>query len=187
MKTKRADLNLMGMVDRFMDHTREEDPTLARSLASLDTEGRRNLGGILGRFNHSRTGSLDSRERLLARRVLGRLRKPTTGQLTTVNKILDYLDLNSSALLEPDEIELCIKILEKFSKVESQNDSLSDSELKMLYAVLRYLDKNNNHVLDADERLRLNKALDNLSAFMKMQRIENPYLQEVLAQDNRAI
>lgn len=182
MQTKRAELELLKIVDNFIEQTREEDPMLAKAIEDLDNMGRRNLGGILGRFDQAGNGILDARERLLARRILGRLRKPTSEMLSIVNKILDYLDLNSDALLDPSEAELCVRIMEKFSSVESRNETLSDLELRMLYAVLRYLDKNNNHVLDVEERLRLDKALDNLTGFMQMQKIENPYLQEVLDQ-----
>ena len=186
MNTKRSELNLIPLVDDFFNHSREEDPKLVKSFNHLDIEGKKNLGGILGRFDRNGSGSLDSRERLMARRILGRLHKPTNSSLAIVNKILDYLDLNSNSLLEPEEIELGIEIMEKFSKVDSHNETLSELELSMLYAVLRHLDQNNNHVLDPEERERLHKALDNLGSFMKTQKIENPFLKEVLIEAGRA-
>ncbi len=186
MNTKRSELNLIPMVDDFLAITGEEDPRLFKALNNLDIEGKRNLGGIVGRFDRNGSKTLDSKERLMARRILGRLHKPTSNALAIVNKILDYLDLNENSLLEPEELELGIEILEKFSKVDSQNETLSELELGMLYAVLRYLDRNDNHVLDPEERHQLHKALDNVNSFLKTQKLENPYLQEVLNEAGRA-
>ncbi len=186
MNKKRSELNLIPLVDDFFNHTGEEDPRLVKSFIHLDIEGQKSLGGILGRFDRNGSGNLDSRERLMARRILGRLHKPTNNSLVIVNKILDYLDLNSNSSMDPEEIELGIEILEKFSKVDSQNETLSELELRMLYAVLRYLDQNDNHVLDPEEREQLHKALDNLGSFMKTQKIENPLLRDVLNDAGRS-
>lgn len=169
------------LVPAFLAETDEEHGKLARELRALDHEGQRNLAGVLGRFDHRGRGALDARERLLARRVLGRLRRPSTPTLALLNRVLDYLDLNANAVLDEAELELCVEVLEVFSQADSKDDRLSDRELKMLYAVLRHLDANDNGRLDADERRRLSEALRHPLDFLDEEKRTNPRLREVLA------
>lgn len=177
----RADLLLDTLVEAFLRHTDEEDPRLARELRKLDAEGRHNLGGVLGRFDERRTAELDATERLLARRVLLRLRRRTTGSLVLANKILDYLDLNADSLLSAKEVALCVDIFERFSGMESTNDTLSERELGMIYAILRDLDRDHDHALNPSERAALRRALDDPAKFLARQREENAALREILA------
>ena len=180
MKQNHADLKMDSLVDDFLSHAAEEDPGLAKKLGRLDDEGRRNLAGVLGRFDTRRKGALDARERLFAARILGRLRRPRKRTLALVNKILDYLDFNRSSILEEDELDLSIEILEVFARADSDNDTLSALELEMLYAVLRHLDRNNDQMLDSMERRRLREALDDPRAFLEVQKVENPRLRALL-------
>ena len=90
---------------------------------------------VLGRFDQKGRGELDPSQRLLARRVLTRLRRPDRRILALANRVLDYLDLNRNALLEENELELTIEIMELFSRVETQNDTLSERELEVLALV----------------------------------------------------
>ena len=168
------------LVETFLVETDEEHARLSRELRALDEEGRRNLGGVLGRFDQKGRGILDPRERLLARRVLGRLRRPSTPTLALLNRVLDYLDLNANAILEDGEVELCVEILEVFSRADTDDGRLSDRELRMLYAVLRHLDANHNGRLDADERKRLRECLRHPADFLDEQRRTNPRLKELL-------
>ncbi len=176
----RADLLLAPLVDSFLGHTDEEDPRLSRELRRLDSEGRTNLGGILGRFDERRSGDLDARGRLLARRVLGRLKRPATEALVLTNKILDYLDLNADSFLTEKEVGLCVEIFEMFSSLEAPHDSLSVKELRALYAVLRHLDADHDHALSHAERRRLRAALEEPARFLEAQKRENPLLRKLL-------
>jgi hypothetical protein len=168
-------------VESFLGHTDDEDPVLARELRQLDAEGIVSLGGVLGRFDERRSADLDALERLLARRVLGRLRRPTAQCLVLTNKILDYLDLNQSTLLEEKEIRLCVEIFEAFARAESKDGKLSERALRMVYAVLRHLDADDDHALNGSERRKLFDALAEPAKFLERQRRENPLLQELLA------
>lgn len=176
MSESRNELPIDALVDNFLIATEEEDPSLHADLVALDDDGRRNLAGVLGRFDRSGKARLDATGRLLAARILTRLKTPTTEALATANKILDYIDLDANAQLDESEMELCVEILELFSSAESDNNTLSERELGMLYAVLRHLDDNDNHKLDAGERRELRKGLDEPEVFMAEQKRTNPLL-----------
>lgn len=171
---ERKSLPLDSLVDEFLTETRQESPTLAKYLDQLDGHGRVELGGVLGRFDLHRRGKLDAQERLMARRVLGRLHRPASSGLALTNRVLDYLDLNHNALLEPDEVSFCVEIFEMFAHADSDNDTLSEFELELLYAVLRHVDRSDNHVLDPNEKMELHEALSNPRAFLQRQRSQNP-------------
>ena len=177
---ERASLPIDSLVNDFLAQTREESPALAKYLDDLDLVGKNELGGVLGRFDFHKRGSLDPHERLMARRILGRLHRPSKDSLTLTNQILDYLDLNHNAVLEEDEVSFTIEILEMFATADSDNDTLSEIELGMLYAVLRHLDKTDNHVLDAAERQQLHDALKAPRAFLERQKVVNPLLVKLL-------
>ncbi len=168
---------MSSLTTEFMEHCHEEDPRVAKYLSELDEEGERNLHGILGRFARKRD-ALHANERMWAYRILSRIRKPNTEALVLTNKILDYLDLNANATLEDDEMELVVEILEIFAHAESDNTTLSFRELQMLYAVLRHLDGDDSHALEADERAELRKALDAPAEFLARQWDENPLFAE---------
>jgi hypothetical protein len=163
------------LVTSFLEQAEEEDERLSSKLSKLDDEGRTNLAGVLGRFNAKGHKTLGTEERMLAYRVLTRLKYADTQSLVITNRILDYLDLNANAVLEADEMDICLKILEAFAKAESDNETLSRRELKMLYAALRYLDDNNSHVLDGDARYKLLDALDDPRRFIERQAQDNPH------------
>ncbi len=155
----RRDLALKPLVDRFLEHTREEDPRLHKLLSHLDTEGIHNLAGVLGRFDRDDVGELDAERRLHARRVLLRLRRPTTHALALLNRVLDYVDLNGNALLEQPELHLFLELARAFESAQSPNDTLSAHELGLLYAFLRASDHDHDGRLSADERHRLHENL----------------------------
>ncbi len=157
---QRDQLPLARLVDTFFAATREEDPKLLRYLDDLDEHGRNELAGVLGRFDRKGRGELDAQQRLLARRIVGRLHRPTHHSLTLTNRVLDYLDLDTNALIDDAELELCVEILELFAHAESDNNTLSEHELELLHQVLRDVDTNNNGVLDPNERARLRRWLE---------------------------
>ncbi|MBW2277397.1 MAG: hypothetical protein JRF63_07885 [Deltaproteobacteria bacterium] len=173
-------LPMASLVDSFLAETAVEDPPLHGYLEKLDDEGRRLLAGVLGRFDQKGHGALDPSQRLLARRVLSRLRRPDREILALANRVLDYLDLNRNALLEESELELTIEIMELFSHIETDNDTLSGRELEMLYVVLRHVDTNDNGVIDAHEKTHLRQGLDDPVAFLAEQRAQNPELKKIL-------
>ena len=178
---RRADLPLAELAAGFIAASVEEAPDLAKQLGALKDDGLRELGGVLGRLDVRGKGALDAHERLLARRVLTRLQKPSADGLGMLNKVLDYLDLNMSALIEEDELELCVEIIELFCRAESDNETLTLLELEMLYAVLRHLDKDGNGQLDPLERVALHQGLGDPEAFLAEHRAFNPHLRRVLA------
>ena len=180
-RAQREDLPLEALVEDYMVYMEEEDPHLFKALGRLDKIGQRELAGILGRFDRKNKGKLDAHQRLLTGRVLSRLRKPTTETLSLTNKILDYLDLNTDSLIDEQELDLCIEIFELFAHADSDNDTLSEIELEMLYAVLRHIDTNDNRLLDPIERKILRKELNNPQAFLSNQRSSNPLLRDVLS------
>jgi len=177
---ERSSLPIDSLVEDFLEQTREESPALAKYLDDLDIVGKNELGGVLGRFDFQKRGKLDASQRLMARRILGRLHRPTKDSLTLTNQILDYLDLNHNAVLEEDEVSFAIEIFEMFAKADSDNDTVSEFELAMLYAVLRNLDKHDTHVLEAAERRQLHDALEAPRAFLERQKRVNPLLVELL-------
>jgi hypothetical protein len=176
----RADLPLDRLAAAFIAESVEEAPELAKQLGALKPDGMRELGGVLGRFDGRGKGALDGHERLLARRVLTRLQRPGVDSLTLLNKALDYLDLNVNALLDEEELELCLQIIELFCRVESDNDTLTLRELQIMYAVLRHLDRDASGHLDQLERHALHRGLGNPGAFLDEQRATNPHLKRIL-------
>lgn len=178
---ERESLNLFAIAEAFLVQSEQEEPSLAKSLRTLDEQGKGQLGGVLGRFDLRGHGELDAGQRLLARRVLTKLHKPSTEGLVLLNKILDYLDLNLSAIIELNELELCVEILELFARADSDNDTLSFRELTMLYAVLRFLDRSENGQLDPSERDALRRGLNEPQKFLAEQREHNSWLAEALA------
>jgi hypothetical protein len=181
MQHKRSDLASSPVVDRFLESTAEEDASLHKALAALDAHGRGELGGILGRFDRRSAGELGPTERLYARRILGKLKKPERDSLALVNRVLDYLDLNANATLEEDELELCVEVLELFASADSVNDTLTEKELRMLYAVLRHLDADSSGRFERHERQALRAGLSHPRDFLEQQRATNPLLQKVLS------
>jgi hypothetical protein len=177
----REQLHLEQLATRFLEASAEEEPHLAKSLGSLNADGMRELGGILGRLDVRGKGELDATERLLARRVLVRLHKPSVEMLVLTNKVLDYLDLDANALIDEEELELCVRIIELFTHADGDNDTLSHRELEMLYAVLRHLDTNGNGQLDPNERLALHAGLAKPAEFLAAQKFSNPHLRALLA------
>jgi hypothetical protein len=167
---ERNSLPIERLVEDFCEFTEEEDPQLVKKLRRLKTSGRTELAGILGRFDFKGQGALDTTQRLLARRVLLRLHRFTDESLVLTNKILDYLDLNQDAVLDEDELNLCVEILELFAHADSDNETLSEIELKMLYGMLRHLDSNNNKRIDPNEKARLRAGLEDPKRFLAEQR-----------------
>ena len=151
----RADLPIDSLVTSFLEGTRVEDPRLFKALSALDDEGRRNLAGVLGRFDEKGLGDLEAEERLKARRIVGRLHRPSTSSLALLNRVLDYLDLNGNGLLDGQEVRLASQVIETFQSAESRSDSLSHKDLELLYAVVRGLDGDHDGRLSRPERLRL--------------------------------
>lgn len=175
----RSDLAVDALVDHFMEATESEDVDLFNALAELDLEtGKQELAGVLGRFDPNGDRKLGPQERLLATRVLKRLHRPQAETLVLLNKVLDYLDLDGNANLDAKEMELIVEILELFGGAESDNGLLSQRELGMLYAVLRHMDANDNHALDAGERTELRRMLDDPKGFLAEQFQTNPLLAE---------
>jgi hypothetical protein len=177
----REDLPLGRLVDSFLEQTREEDEKLFKYLDDLDDDGKNQLGGVLGRFDQKGKGQLEPSQRLLARRVLVKLHRPTQRSLVLTNKILDYLDLDRNALIDDAELALCTEILELFSTADSVNDTLSEFELDILYAVLRYLDINDNGCLDSGQKMKLRDGLRDPVVFLEREMATNPLVKELYA------
>lgn len=74
---------------------------------------------------------------------------------------------------------MAVEVFEMFCKADSVNDTLSVKELRMLIAVLRHSDGDQDGKLDADERSRLRDALWTPDEFLAEQRATNPYLAEL--------
>lgn len=180
MSQSRLALDLDGVVTSFLSNCQDESERLARDLAQLDDEGRRSLGGVLGRFDRRGDGYLDAVQRLQARRILGKLKRPSASSLALLNRVLDYLDFNSDSRLSDEEAEICVQILERFARIDSNNESLSDRELRLLYAVIRGIDEDSNLSLDARERAKLKTALENPEVLIAEQQVRNPMVREVL-------
>ncbi|MEM1029809.1 MAG: hypothetical protein AAF928_03275 [Myxococcota bacterium] len=168
------------IVERFLADTSTEDPKLAGALTALDDTGRKQLAGVLGRFDAGANGTLGATERLHARRVLGRLRRPDVEVLTEANKVLDYLDLNADAKLDRNEIDLTLEVMEMFSRIEGGEDTMSAHELRLLFAVLRHLDADDSGRLERDERAKLRSSLTNPDAFWADQQANNPRVKALL-------
>ncbi len=170
------------LVGAFVAATEGEDGALAAALAELDGEGRKNLLGVLGRFDLKNKGQLDVEQRHQVSRVLKRLHRFDNLSLEWLNKVLDYLDLNANAKLEAAEVDLTLEVLEHFARAESDNATLSARELRMLYATLRQLDQNDNRVLDAHEKRALLEALQDPQGFIAGEKAHNPLYAEILAE-----
>jgi hypothetical protein len=180
MTEPHAPLSTAEIFSAFIEHAREEEPSTTAYLEDLDEDGQRELVGVIGRFDTKRKGKLDVHQRMFAYRVLSRLHRPSTASLTWMNKILDYLDLNANALIEENELELATEIFSLFAHAESDNDTLSERELEMLYAVLRFIDDNDTHFLEPHERVTIRQGLDDPKGFMAYHRANNPLLQAII-------
>ena len=167
-------------LDAYLSHAKDELPKVASAAAQLDDEGRRLLAGVVGRFDLRSNQSLNAKERLMVGRVLARIRKIDTEALTALNKVLDYIDLNANAQIEPAELELGIELMEKFSSIESDDDTMSARELEMLYAVLRNLDANDSRKLEGDQRMKLRTRLEDPRKFWEEEKMNNPLLAPLL-------
>ncbi|HPC84277.1 MAG TPA: hypothetical protein P5234_11370 [Thermoanaerobaculaceae bacterium] len=146
-----------SQVEVFLAATSEEAPELAKALAALDDDGKLELAGVLGRFEDR--GLSPAQQRLMARRFLGRLRKPTARALALTNRIIDFLDRSGNARLDDREIAVGLELLDAFSRVESDNETLSERELDLLGKAVRLHDRDDNRVLDEGELARLRAAL----------------------------
>ncbi len=159
---------------RFLEATREEDPALASSLSSDDANVARELGGVLGRLAGPNAHELSPRARLAARRILGPLRRRDAESLTLLNKALDYLDLDANGRLDEKEIDLAARCIEAFASLSAPGLSLSMPELRTLYGLLRAIDANDDHHLDAGELAELDAGLRDLRAFIERARLAKP-------------
>ena len=182
----REGLPLDSLVDAFLADTKEEVPSLEKYLRQMDQRGRVELGGVLGRFDFHRRGQLDAGQRLMARRVLGLLQRPNADMLVVLNRVLDYLDLNNNALIEEDEANLCVEILEAFAHADSDNDTVSEYELELLYAAIRHIDRDDNHALDPYERHQLHEAMKDPKGYLEQQRARFPRVAELLRDRSRS-
>lgn len=142
----------LHLIHPFLTATREEEPALAESLDRLDERARRQLAGVLGRFGGAARHELHASDRLLARRLLGPLRHRDADALEGLNKVLDYFDLDTNGRLDEEELDRCAEALEHFSRLAPPDHQLSRAELETLRRVLRALDSNDDHRLDAKER-----------------------------------
>jgi hypothetical protein len=146
------DRTSLHLVDPFIVATREEEPTLGEALDALEERGRRQLAGVLGRFGAASRHELHATDRLLARRLLKPLRHRDADSLETLNKVLDYLDLDANGRLDEEELERCAEAIEHFARLSPPDHQMSRAELETLRRVLRALDANDDHRLDARER-----------------------------------
>lgn len=142
----------LHLIDPFLTATREEEPPLAESLEHLDDRGKRQLAGVLGRFGGAARHELHASDRLLARRLLKPLRHRDADSLETLNKVLDYLDLDANGRLDEAELDRCAEAIEHFARLSPPDHQMSRAELETLRRVLRALDANDDHRLDAKER-----------------------------------
>ncbi len=173
--------NFEALISTYIDQIRGDDPGMANHLASLEAAGQKELGFVLTRFDLRSQDTLNPRERIQATRVLKRVQKFSEHSLNALNRVLDYLDLNANSKLEPYETELVCEMIEAFCRVDSDNETLSTIELELMYAVLRNLDDDNTHRLEADERLKLRSSLKDPKAFWIREKETNPLVQEILA------
>jgi len=173
-----------ALIESFLVSLRNDDPHKAHQLEALDEEGKRQLAGILGRFDLRDQDALNPRELLKASRVLNKLQRPgDSGALVAMNKVLDYLDLNANAKLEDAEVELVLETLDAFAGIESDNATLSEHELELLYAVLRHLDSNDSHRLESDQRAKLRDRLREPRNFWEEEKRSNPRVRALLGLD----
>jgi hypothetical protein len=165
---------------RFVAATTEEDPALGAALAGLDERGSRELSGVLERLVGPHAHELDARARLFARRLLGPLRHRDAESLGLLNKALDYLDLDTNGRLDEEEIELAARCLEAFAALTPPELELSKPELRTLSSLLRALDANDDHRLDAGERQQLLEGIGDLRAFLaQLRETSSRFLAEV--------
>ena len=171
----------MSLLDTLMVRLQPEAPTLARNLADLDDDARRELEGVVGRFDRDDSGHLGEGQRRDLVRLLVLLRKPGEAEsLQWLNKVLDYLDVNANAKLEPNEYAEVMGILDDFRRSDSNNLSLSHVELELLYAVLRHRDADNSHLLERDERRSLRADLERFEKWWEEEKEQNPLVKEIL-------
>ena len=171
--------DLKQLVSDFLKHTEREDAKLFKALDKLG-DASDPLGRFLSRFDRDESGSLDERERELARRVLVKMHRPSAKALELLLGAIDYLDSNKNQRLEHEELGMAIEILELFSRAESVNDTLSTRELEMLHAVLRRLDPAKTGILDAAARSSLRDSLWEPDAFLAEERKRNPEFDKLM-------
>ncbi|MBN1196033.1 MAG: hypothetical protein JXA62_01350 [Candidatus Aminicenantes bacterium] len=174
MNTKRDTLRLREIADGFVEWTRKDDPGLAKSLDGVAMDGRRELGGVIGRFINGPAGVSDPAVRLRIRRLIGRLHKPDLNMLITLNRVLDYIDINADGRLDEAEMDLGLQLFERFSGIVSSNHTLSAVELDLLYAVVRFADSNGNGRLEESERKQLLTEIQGNRSFLRRQLSDNP-------------
>ncbi|MDY0296824.1 MAG: hypothetical protein RB296_05850 [Acidobacteriota bacterium] len=179
MNVKRDALKLREITQNFIQWTLKDDPALAKSLEMISVDGRRELGGVIGRFISGPGGVSDPAVRLRVRRLVGRLHKPEIDMLVTLNRTLDYMDLNADGKLDENEMELCLQLFERFSGIISANHTLSAIELELLYAVLRFADRNQNGRLEETERKQLMSEIQGGRSFLRRQFSDNPEFRSV--------
>lgn len=170
-------------LEAYLSHAQDELPKVASAAARLDAQGRALLAGVVGRFDVRNNQSLNPKERLMIGRVLARVRKIDVETLTILNKVLDYIDLNANAQVEPAELELGIELMEGFSSIESDDETLSARELEMLYAVLRNLDSNDSGKLESSQRIKLRERLRDPRYFWETEKMNNPLLEPLLGKN----
>ncbi len=171
------------LIDEFVDHALEEAAKLAGPLGTLDDSGRKTLGELLLRFDYKHTGVLDADERKLVYRVLSLLHRPSVKGLALLLGVFDFMDVNQNQTLEHQELTLAVEVLELFCKADSVNSTLSLKELNALIAMLDFLDKDHNGVLDEDERRSLHDRLWEPDALLAEQRDKNPAFRDALGLD----
>jgi hypothetical protein len=170
---------MADLVDDFLQHTQGEDAKLHKALGKLG-DARAPLAALLERFDYDHTGTLDAKQRELARRVLVKVARPSAKGFELLVGALDYLDVNANQRLEHTELTLAIEILEMFCKAESVNDTLSARELEMLHAVLRRLAGSGKGPLDEAARTSLRDSLWDPDAFLGEEKQRNPELAKLM-------
>jgi len=171
----------MSLLDTLVTRLQSEAPTLAGHLTDLSADARRELEGVVGRFDRDDSGHLGEAQRRDVVRLLVLLRKPDEAEsLKWLNKVLDYLDVNANAKLEPNEYAEVMGILDDFRRADSDNLSLSHVELELLYAVLRHRDQDDSHQLERDERRSLRADLERFETFWENEQQSNPLVKEIL-------
>jgi len=169
-----------ALIESLLRTVANDEPAMARAIESLDAQGRRELEGVIARFDVRDREELSRKEQVTATGMLKRIRKIETPTLELYNKVLDYLDLNASSKLEPAELELAVEVLDAFTGIASDNEVYSEYELELLLAVLRNLDASNTGRLERDERARLRVRLEEPRVFWKDEQYSNPLVREIL-------
>lgn len=167
-------------VQDFVAWAETHEAPLARAVGRLeDGPPLDDLARLLERFDREGDGRLTDHQAWLAARLLRLLHRLSHDGFLLTAQALDYLDLNANSRIDFDEVAMAVEVFEMFCKADSVNDTLSVKELRMLIAVLRHSDGDQDGKLDADERSRLRDALWTPDEFLAEQRATNPYLAEL--------